>query len=461
MQNKSQEHVAQLSFFGGAGDVTGANFHFQTNKGTFVVDCGLLQGGSQSEGKNWDDFLYDPTKVDVVFVTHSHQDHIGRLPKLVKDGFRGKIYSTLPTRELSDVMLRDSMSIMLDDAKKQGREPLYEEQDIVETLKLWKGVPYHNVTELFPGWTFEFKDAGHVLGSALVKVSHNKKSILFTGDLGNSPNVLLRDIEKISSVDYVVMESVYGDRNHEHVEERSDLLERAIEDIAQRKGTLLIPVFSLERTQEILFEINEFVEHNRIPKMDMYLDSPLAIEVTRIYKQNKEFLNDAIRKIIASGDDVFQFPKLFFTKSVEESKSINEAHNPKVILAGSGMMNGGRVIHHALRYLPDKNNILLFVGYQAVGTLGRVIQDGAHKVTIYGNEVPVKAEIRTISGYSGHAGRDELVAFAENFKDSVKKVFCVMGEPKSAMFLAQRLRDYLGIMASAPSEGDKVELDFS
>lgn len=461
MATDINKDTAQLSFYGGTGDVTGANFHFKTSVGTVVVDCGLIQGGAQCDARNWEDFPFDPKEVDVVFITHSHQDHIGRLPKLVKDGFKGKIYSTQPTRELSEVMLRDSMSIMIDDAKRQGREPIYEAEDIAATMHLWKGVPYHNKTELFPGWTFEFKDAGHVLGSVMIQITHNDKTILFTGDLGNSPNVLLHDIEKVSNIDYLVMESVYGDRNHEHVEDRTFLLERAIEDIVHRKGTLVIPVFSLERTQEILFEINSFVEHERVPKVDMYLDSPLAIEVTEIYKRSKEFFNEGARKIIASGDDIFQFPQLFFTKSVEESKAINDAHVPKVILAGSGMMNGGRVIHHALRYLPDEKNMILFVGYQAAGTLGRVLQDGARKVTIYGNEVPVKAEIRTISGYSGHAGGDELVAFVEGIKDSVKKVFCVMGEPKAAMFLSQRLRDYLGIMASAPDEGDSVELDFS
>ncbi len=292
-------------------------------------------------------------------------------------------------------------------------------------------------------------------------IKHNKKSILFSGDLGNSPNVLLHDIESVKKVDYVVMESVYGDRNHEEREERTNMLERAIEDVAHRNSVLMIPSFSLERTQELLYELNDFVENGRVPKIDVYLDSPLAIKVTEIYRKSKEFLNDTTRKIINDGDDVFAFPQLYYTKSADESKEINNARKPKVIIAGSGMMNGGRIIHHALRYLSEKENILLFIGYQAAGTLGRIIQSGAKKVNIYGNDIPIKAEVRTISGYSGHAGSDELVSFVNGFKDSVQHVFCAMGEPKSTMFLSQRLRDYLGVKATAPDEGDQVTLDFS
>lgn len=458
---KLNAHEARLSFYGGAGEVTGANFHIETNEGTFLIDCGMVQGGQENEAKNWDDFAYDPSSIDVLIITHSHQDHIGLVPKLVRHGFRGKIYSTQPTRDLSDIMLRDSMNIMQQDAEKLGRESLYELKDIQTSMGLWKGVPYHNVTEFLPGWTFEFKEAGHVLGSAMVHIKHENKSILFSGDLGNSPNVLLHDIEEVQDVDYVVMESVYGDRNHEEREERTHMLERAIEDVAHRKSVLMIPSFSLERTQELLYELNEFIENGRVPKIDVYLDSPLAIKVTEIYRNSTEFLNDTTRKLIHDGDDVFVFPQLYYTNTSDESKEINNARKPKVIIAGSGMMNGGRIIHHAMRYLPEKDNILLFVGYQAAGTLGRIIQGGAKKVNIYGNDVPVKAEVRNISGYSGHAGRDELVGFVEGFKDSVQHVFCAMGEPKSAMFLAQRLRDYLGVTATAPEEGDQVTLDFS
>lgn len=461
MNQSQNNHTAKLTFFGGTGEVTGANFHVETPQGIFLVDCGMIQGGDDAEVKNWEDFGYDPSQVDVLFITHSHQDHIGRIPKLVRDGFRGKIYSTQVTKELSDIMLHDAMNIMMQDAEKSGREPLYEEQDITHALSLWKSVPYHNVTEFLPEWTFEFKDAGHVLGSSMVYIVHNNKSILFTGDLGNSPNLLLRDVEKVENVDYIIMESVYGDRNHDERTERSKILELAIEDIVQQRGVLMIPAFSLERTQELLFELNNFIEHGRVPKIDVYLDSPLAIKVTDIYRKHPESFNDITRDLINKGDDVFDFPRLTFTETVDESKGINNARVPKIVVAGSGMMNGGRIVHHAMQYLPDENNIILFVGYQAVGTLGSIIQGGARHVNIFGNDVPIKAEVRTISGYSGHAGSDELVAFIDGCKHSVKKVFCAMGDPKSSMFLAQRLRDHLGVHASAPDQGDVVEFDFS
>lgn len=454
------DNQAKLTFYGGTGEVTGANFHVETSTGSFLVDCGMVQGGSEVELKNWDTFVYEPYSVDVLLITHAHQDHIGRIPKLVRDGFRGKIYSTAPTRELASVMLRDSMEVMQSDAKREGKEPLFDEQDLNQALALWHSVPYHNATKLVPGWTFLFREAGHILGSAMIEIEHNNKKILFTGDLGNAPNLLLDPIEVVTDADYVVMESVYGDRLHEHKEDRTELLERAIEDIALRKGTLMIPTFSLERTQEILYEINHFVESGRVPRIPVFLDSPLAIQVTEIFRNNIEFMNKTTRALFAGGDDVFSFPGLKYTPNVEDSKAINDVPRPKVIVAGSGMMNGGRILHHALQYLSDPDSILLFVGYQSPGTLGRVLSDGAKVARIFGNEVPVNCEIRSISGYSGHADRDDLVKLIEPMRDHVQQVFCVMGEPKSSLFLVQRLRDYLGVNATAPNEGDSVILDF-
>jgi len=379
---------------------------------------------------------------------------------LVRDGFRGVIYSTAPTKEIAKIMLEDAMGIMSREAEEKGLDPLFEEEDLKKALSMWKVVPYHNTTEFLPGCTFQFRDAGHVLGSAMIEVTHNQKKILFTGDLGNSPNLLLRDIEDVSDIDYVVMESVYGDRLHEHKDDRTKDLERAIEDIAKKGGTLMIPSFSLERTQELLFEINEFIERGRVPKMPIFLDSPLAIKVTHIFRHSMEFFNKHTRALITGGDDVFNFPGLSLTESTDESKAINHTPGPKIVIAGSGMMNGGRILHHALRYLGEKNSILLFVGYQAPGTLGRIIQSGAKNARIYGNDITIKADVRSISGYSGHADRDDLVHLIDTIKNDVQQVFCVMGEPSSAMFLTQRLRDYLGVNATAPAEGDQVMLDF-
>lgn len=456
---ESHNNIA-ITFYGGTGSVTGANFFVEHGGKKFLVDCGMFQGVKEAEDKNYDDFPYDPAEIDVLIVTHAHQDHIGRIPKLVKDGFRGIIYSTTPTMELSEIMLDDTAEILAYHADQDGREePLYTKKDIATAMSLWKGLPYHNEFEFFPGITFTFRDAGHVLGSAMVELKYNDKKVLFTGDLGNSPSPLLHNIEEIADIDYVIMESVYGDRNHDEREDRTKALEAIIEDTIQQKGTLMIPAFSLERTQELLAELNEFVEHGRIPSVPVYLDSPLAARVTKIYQNSTEYFNNETRRIINDGDNIFNFPRLHITASVEESKAINDAPAPKIIIAGSGMMNGGRILHHAMRYLDNPNNTLLFVGYQAAGTLGRVIQGGTRSVKIYGQEVSVQARIESIQGYSGHAGSDQLVAFVDQIKHSVKKVFCVMGEPTSSLFLAQRLRDRLGVYAVAPEEGERVELE--
>lgn len=454
----------KLSFHGAAGDVTGANFLVEVpaddTPHRFLVDCGMFQGGEFSGDRNEEPFPYDPASIDALIVTHAHQDHIGRIPKLVRDGFQGVIYSTAPTKELAEVMLIDTQHIMESQAKKEGREVLFDTKDIDRAMSLWKVLPYHDAFTVVPGVTCLFRDAGHVLGSAMAEITYNGKKMLFTGDLGNSPSPLLRDIEDVSGIEYVLMESVYGDRNHEEREDRMKKLEATIEDTVKKGGVLMIPAFSLERTQELLFELNELVEHDRIPRVPIYLDSPLAIRVTEIYQGSTEYFKKSTRKIINDGDDIFDFPGLKMTPDVEDSKRINGAPSPKIIIAGSGMLNGGRMLHHALHHLSDPNNALLFIGYQAAGTLGRVIQDGAKKVTIFRQEVPVKARIETIQGYSGHAGSDELVAFVEPLRNSVKKVFCVMGEPKSSLFLAQRLRDYLGVNATAPQEGETIELEF-
>lgn len=458
MSNQSKK--MKLSFHGAAGDVTGANFMGEVDSGTFLVDCGIYQGGKFAEERNRDPFPYDPALVDVLLVTHAHQDHIGRIPKLVKDGFKGVIYSTTPTMELAEIMLYDTFSIMEDQAREDGVLPIYDKKDIQKAMSLWKGVPYHNDLEFLPGVKAFFRDAGHVLGSAMIEISYGSKKILFTGDLGNSPTPLLHNIEASSDVNYIVMESVYGDRNHDQPEHRTEQLEKVIEDTVNRGGTLMIPAFSLERTQELLFELNDLVEHKRIPRVPIYLDSPLAISVTEIYQRSTEYFNKNTRKIINAGDDIFAFPGLKMTPRVEDSKKINTAPSPKIIIAGSGMMNGGRMLHHALHNLSEKNNTLLFIGYQAAGTLGRIIKDGAKQVTIFRETIPVRAHIETIEGYSGHAGSDQLIQFVEERKKNLEQVFCVMGEPTSSLFLVQRLRDYVGINARAPQEGESVELEF-
>ena len=451
---------SKLSFCGGVGSVTGANFLLETPKAKFVVDCGLIQGDRFQEKANQNPFAYDPASVDVLLVTHAHADHIGRIPKLVKEGFKGVIYSTEPTRALADVMLRDAYKVMVFEEEKYGNPRLYELPDVDAALALWKVADYGKAVTLPDSVEAVFTDAGHILGSACISLSRGDKKIVFSGDLGNTPQPLLDSPVIPKDYDYLVIESVYGDRQHEEVGERVGLLKSHIEDTIAKRGTLIIPAFSLERTQAMLFEINNLVEKGEIEPIPTFLDSPLAIEVTGLYRQRLQYLKSDIQKQIASGDDIFDFPKLKFTKSVNESRAIQREKGAKIIIAGSGMSHGGRILAHEKHFLEDPLTTLLLVGYQAVGSLGRRLQDGATKVKIDGANVRVRAKIAVIRGYSGHADRDQLVNFVAEGGAKAKQVFVAMGEERSSLFLVQRLRDYLGINAVAPSEGEVVEIEF-
>jgi metallo-beta-lactamase family protein len=456
---EQKQHYAYLTFHGATGEVTGANFLLEIDGKKILVDCGLHQGTSAEEDKNWTTFAYDPKDIDFLFVTHAHSDHIGKIPKLVRDGFRGVIYGTEPTKEISQLMFKDAIGLLEEDAKDRGEKVLYEEKDIEQTMALWKPIPYHDKVVITPDLSVTLYDAGHVLGSAMYEFNYKGKKMLFTGDLGNTPTPLLRDTEVFEEPHFLLMESVYGDRNHEEQEDRRNHLARVIQDTVKNHGTLMIPSFSLERTQEILFELNDLIEHGRVPQVPIYLDSPLAIAITEVYRKHIDYLNKNAR-MLSRTDDIFDFPGLTVTRTRDESKAINHAPDPKVIIAGSGMMNGGRIVHHAHQHAGESRATLLLVGYQAVNTLGRQFQEGAKTVTINGDAIDVRCTVDTISGYSGHKGSDQLVGFVDSIKKNIEEVFCVMGETKSQMFLAQRLRDQVGVHAVAPQEGERVELFF-
>ena len=461
----NSSHKARLTFCGGAGKVTGANFLFETldSKGEpnfrVLVDCGLTQGSSKTDQTNYEPFLYDPAKIDALFVTHAHIDHIGLIPRLVRQGFHGAIYSTAPTRDLAEEMLFDAYKVMKQETQDESHALLYEREDVHAALRHWKTVRYHQELSL-KNLSISLFDAGHILGSAMVRVRYGEEAIVFTGDLGNSPSPLLPDTEKLPKARYLIMESVYGDREHENREEREKRFEQVIEETIARGGALLVPVFSLERTQEFLFELNDLVENKKIPSVPIFVDSPLAIRATEVYKKYPEYFNEAVQKLVRGGDDIFSFPRLRLTSSVEESKEINDAPNPKIILAGSGMSNGGRIQHHERRYLPDPKSTLVFVGYQAAGTKGREILDGAKQVRLGHEEVSVHAHIEEIQGYSAHKDSPHLLEFVATGAEYLTKVFVVMGEPKSSFFLAQRIRDNLNISAHVPQQGESVELEF-
>lgn len=450
----------KLTFCGGVGTVTGANFLLEGAGKRFLVDCGLIQGHFRVGDKdNRAPFPYDPRSIDAVFITHSHIDHVGRLPKLVRDGFSGVIYSTPPTKEIAALMLIDSLGVLAKEAAHDKLKPFYDERDVAESTRLWKTAPYHETIDLGGGITARFLNSGHVLGSSMVELSHNGKKIVFTGDLGNSPSLLLKDCETVSDADYLVMESVYGDRNHEPREERKRMLELTVEETIKRGGVLMIPAFSLERTQEILYEIKGLLVDKEIPRVPIYLDSPLAIKVTAVYDKYCDEFNDTVGRVCGTVEEFFSFPDLKKTMETEVSKAILASPDPKVIIAGSGMSNGGRIVHHEKNYLPGEKNTLLLVGYQAAGTPGRILQDGARSITLMGESIPVNARVVTISGYSAHKGSDALLDFVAGTREKAKMVFAVMGEPKSALFLVQKIRDYLGVSAMAPSRGETVELD--
>jgi metallo-beta-lactamase family protein len=457
--SQEKQHYAYLTFHGAAGEVTGANFLLEIDQKKILVDCGLHQGERVDEDKNWVPFAYNPAEMDYLLVTHAHSDHIGKIPKLVKDGFKGVIYSTEPTKEIAYLMFQDALGLLEDEAQERGEKTLYDKHDIEKAMALWKVVPFHDRVVLSDNVSVTLYDSGHVLGSTMFEINYKGKKMLFTGDLGNTPTPLLRDTETFTEPHFLLMESVYGDRNHEGSEDRQQRLAEIIQDTVQNHGVLMIPSFSLERTQEILFELNELIEQGRVPQIPVYLDSPLAIKITQVYRKHIDFLNKRAR-MLSRTDDIFDFPGLTITETRDESKAINVAGNPKIIIAGSGMMNGGRIVHHARQHAGESRATLLLVGYQAVNTLGRVFQSGEKEVYINGDRIDVRCRVETISGYSGHAGSDQLVSFVDAVKKNIEQVFCVMGETKSQMFLAQRLRDQVGVHADAPAEGERVELFF-
>ena len=452
----------KITFAGGAQSPTGSNFLLEIGSSRFLVDCGLYQGSKIASDSNRNDFTYDVTNITAMFITHSHLDHVGRIPKIIKDGYKGDIYSIDATRELASFVMEDSLHVLTKESERVGLPPLYSEDDIAASLKVWHGKNYHEMT-IFPtsegNLGVRFLDAGHILGSSMIEFSLNNKKLIFSGDLGNTPSPLMKDTESIKGADYLVVESVYGDRNHEDNAEKEEKLREIIKTTSRNRGTLMIPAFSIERTQELLYYINDMVEHNQIERMPIFLDSPLAINVTSVYKKYIHYLNTGVQSIVKSGDDIFNFPGLSMTADKEESKAINGVPGPKVIIAGSGMMNGGRILHHAKQYLGDTKNTLLIVGYQAAGTLGRMLMEGASKVNIKGESIEVKALTTVIHGMSAHKDSSHIQEFVSEAKDTLKQVFVVLGEPKSAAFLAQRLKDHYDLNVSVPETDQVFEIE--
>jgi metallo-beta-lactamase family protein len=452
----------QLSFYGATGKVTGSNFLITGDRGKILVDCGIEQGADLVAEHIYGPFPYDAKTINALVVTHAHLDHVGRIPKLVRDGFRGKIYMTPPTRDLAELILRDSVGILGEEASRLGKTPLYGEQDVDTTFSLIETLDYHTEKEVAPGLSVYLRNTGHILGSASVRIKDDTgTAVALTGDIGNSPSPLLPDWESVPDADALVMESTYGNKLHTQKADRNLLLKDRLQLAIKRGGTILIPAFSMERTQLMLYELSNFFDAGDLPKIPVFLDSPLAIHVTAVYeKWGITYFKPETEDEMKREGSIFEFPFLKQTLSRQESMAIENAPNPKIIIAGAGMSHGGRIGAWETRYLPDPKTTLFMVGYQAPGTPGRRMMEGASSVRLSGNEVKIKATIEKLEGWSAHADRDALLKFAEAalVDKRPKAIFTAHGEPAAERFLAQRIHDYLGGNAIVPDYGQTWEI---
>lgn len=466
-----------IQFLGAARVVTGSCFLLTTNNYKILIDCGLFQGSKNLEKLNYREFQFNPADIDFLLLTHAHIDHSGRIPKLVKEGFKGKIVCTKATSDLCEIMLLDSGHIHESDAKWENKkrsragkpliEPLYTVQDASASLKYFSPVLYDQKIDLNSEISVRFKDAGHILGSSIIElwVKENNKTvkIVFSGDLGLPNKPILRDPELIEEADYLIIESTYGNRLHENPEKRIHELTDIINTTVARGGTVVIPSFAVGRTQELIYELNKYYEYNdqletfmRIP---IYIDSPMAVSATKVFQSNSDCFDAEARELIISGDNPFEFENLHYIKSQQDSMKLNSYTFPKVIISASGMCNAGRIRHHLKYNLWKKNNSILFVGYQAVGTLGRIIKDGAKKVKLLGEEIAVEAEVHSIEGFSGHTDKNGLINWLKGFKKKPKNIFIVHGEDESALSLSQAIEENFKIKTIIPNMNSQYPLD--
>ncbi len=434
----------RISFHGACREVTGSCVLIETKKVKFLLDCGMFQGEHYALNRNFDNFDFNPKEINFVLLSHAHIDHCGRLPKLYKDGFRGKIYSTAATKDLVRLMLADSARIIARESIDAGREPFYSEDDAADVMRLFHDLPYSEEIIIAGGIKVRLKNSGHVLGSCFfeiwIKEGKEEKKIIFTGDLGNSPARIIRDLEKADGADLVFVESTYAGVSHESREDGLKMIRKAIIDCVDNKGALMIPIFALEKVQEILYELNTLVENKKIPHVPIFLDSPLAIRTTEIYKDYEYLYDKESMKLIVSGDDLFDFPGLEFTMTPEDSKRINNLPRPKIILAGSGMCTGGRIHYHLKFNLDDPNSHLLLVAYQVKGSLGRKIMTGNKTVNIDNQNIPVKAKVSVINSYSAHADHRAILDWLKKIKNpKPRHIFVMHGEEEANELLAKEI----------------------
>lgn len=472
----------KITFLGATKTVTGSNFLVEGAGKRFLVDCGLFQGKATEELENSEPFEFDINSIDFMLLTHAHIDHSGRIPKLYKDGFRKNVIATKATCDLCSIMLPDSghiqeMEIEWTNKKRKRKgeeplEPLYTAEEAARSLELFRAVKYDEVIEIDENIHARFNDAGHMLGSATIEVWINEngkeEKIVFSGDLGNNDIPLLSEPTMIEDADYLVMESTYGSRMHMRNDDKAELFLNIVSETLERGGTVVIPSFAVGRTQEILFEINKLKDkrddedfkkkYEELMRVPVYVDSPLAISATEVFEDNMELFDEETQKYISEGNNPLEFPGLKFTRTVEESKALNESDESCIIISASGMCDVGRIKHHLKHNIWNPLNTILFVGYQAPGTLGYSIVNGAKKVKLFGEEMAVNAQIEYIEGYSGHADQEGLLNFIYSFIKKPKHIFLVHGEPEGQEVLKSKIMETTSLPVTIPSFGETYEV---
>jgi metallo-beta-lactamase family protein len=447
-----------LSFCGASREVTGSCYLLETASTRLLIDCGMFQGGASCEAKNFQPFPFDPQTIDAVVLTHAHLDHTGRLPKLFKEGFRGPVYATPPSVPLAKLVVEDAFHIMQEDFKTRQKPLPFEAEHLASALQAFHARDYSH-SETIGNLSFRFRDAGHIFGSAFVEVSEKGGGhVTFSGDVGNEHVPILRETAQLAETDALILESTYGNRIHEDESSRVTKLKEVILRTMQRNGVLIIPAFAIERTQQLLFELNRLVEEKKIPAVEVFLDSPMAIHATEIIKQFPQYYDAEAMALVRSGEDFFDFPGLHTCLTRDDSKTVNAAPRPKIIIAGSGMMNGGRILHHLVRYLGDPRSTVLIIGFQAAGTLGRKLYEGEKNVTVMQEQIQVKAEITSIGAYSAHGDQNKLVNWVRNAAKQPSQVLVTHGEEGASVALSTRIQQELAIKSVVPRFGDRIEI---